>query len=136
MLQRANVLSKIREKGLSPDSMTWRKLDGTPISALTGLNSGHDRGGVIYPVEDLTRLLYEELCQYDCATVLFGHKVVSVGQSEGTAWVEFDDGKKLEADFVVGCDGANSSVRKALFGKNFPGKTWDKMIMGTNVCNS
>jgi 2-polyprenyl-6-methoxyphenol hydroxylase-like FAD-dependent oxidoreductase len=38
-----------------------------------------------------------------------------------------------EADYVVGCDG-DSIVRRKLFGEMvFPGFTWDKQIVATNV---
>lgn len=134
VLSRAEVLDKIRSNGLSPDSMTWRKLDSSPIKSLHGLNSGSDgEGAVIYPVEDLSRLLYEEVRQQPSVTIHWNHKIVSVGQNESIAFVEAENGNRLEADFVVGCDGASSAVRKALFGQTFPGKTWDNVIVGTNV---
>lgn len=113
--------------------MTWRKLDGTPIKTLPGLSSAGDKSGVILPVEDLTRLLYEEVSRERLAKVHFNHRVVSVGQSDDSAWVSLEDGRKFEGTFIVGCDGASSAVRKSLFGSNFPGKTWDKVIIGTNV---
>lgn len=124
----------IRERGLSPDSMTWRKLDGSIISQLSGLNNDQDRGGfVMYPVHDFAQLLLEEVNKFDGVRVYFGHKVTSVGQNHRSAWVECDNGAKFEGDFVVGCDGATSAVRKALFGREFPGTTWDPIIVATNV---
>ena len=71
------------------------------------------------------------------ATVTWSRKVVGVRQDDGRAWVEVEtpDGKeRMEADFIVGCDGANSQVRKSLFGeKSFPGFTWNEQIVATNV---
>ena len=93
---------------------------------------------VIYPLNLLSELIMEEILKLPCAAVRFQQKVVGVGQNEGDAWVkiETEDGttKTMTADFVVGCDGGSSGVRKALFGKNFPGKTWDQQIVTTNVC--
>lgn len=40
--------------------------------------------------------------------------------------------RTLEADWVIGCDGARSSVRKDL-GVEFEGFTWDDTFMATNV---
>ncbi|KAH7635421.1 hypothetical protein B0T09DRAFT_22878 [Sordaria sp. MPI-SDFR-AT-0083] len=65
------------------------------------------------------------------------------GEEKG-AWVEVevtgDDGevkesKKIggEGYIVVGADGANSAVRKGLFGDEFPGFTWDRTIIATNT---
>jgi 2-polyprenyl-6-methoxyphenol hydroxylase-like FAD-dependent oxidoreductase len=134
VLRRAKVVDKLREVGLSPDSMTWRRLDGRKIEALTGLRNGdYENGHILYPVEKLTRLLLEELGKQPSATVYWNHKVLSVGQDESSAWVDVENGARLKADFVVGCDGATSSVRKALFGSSFPGKTWDKIMVGINV---
>jgi 2-polyprenyl-6-methoxyphenol hydroxylase-like FAD-dependent oxidoreductase len=134
VLHRAKVLSKIREVGLAPESLTWRKLDGTVINSLAGLQAGGEESAtVIHPAEDLARVFLEEAYKQPSVTVHWSHKVVSVGQTEANAWVDIEGGKRLEADFVVGCDGASSVVRKSLFGKKFGGKTWDKIIMGTNV---
>lgn len=134
MLHRAKVLGKIRELGLTPNSLTWRKPDGTLVNGVTGLANGADENtAVIYPAEDLSRLFLEEVNKQPGVTVHWSHKVVSAGQNEASAWVNVEGGGRLEADFVVGCDGASSAVRKSLFGQNFPGKTWDKIIMGTNV---
>jgi 2-polyprenyl-6-methoxyphenol hydroxylase-like FAD-dependent oxidoreductase len=33
----------------------------------------------------------------------------------------------------LGCDGANSQVRKSLFGKEYPGETLHSQIIATNV---
>jgi len=41
----------------------------------------------------------------------------------------------MAADYVIGCDGANSKVRRSLFGDwNFPGFTWGEQIVATNLC--
>ena len=39
----------------------------------------------------------------------------------------------VKAKYVVGCDGANSIVRRKLFGEEYPGFTWDAQIIATNV---
>jgi 2-polyprenyl-6-methoxyphenol hydroxylase-like FAD-dependent oxidoreductase len=70
-------------------------------------------------------------------TVLWNKKVTDVGSDEKGAWavVEGECGKeeRWRADYICGCDGANSQVRKSLFGNEFPGKTWDAQIIATNV---
>ena len=45
------------------------------------------------------------------------------------------NGKKqrMEGDFVLGCDGGGSVVRKGLFGKSFPGYTWPMQLVAVNV---
>jgi 2-polyprenyl-6-methoxyphenol hydroxylase-like FAD-dependent oxidoreductase len=69
--------------------------------------------------------------------VRWNKKVVDVGSNGKEAWavVKNGDGKeeRWTADYICGCDGANSAVRKSLFGNEFPGKTWDAQIIATNV---
>lgn len=91
---------------------------------------------VLYPVHMLSHLLIERLRAYPTATVHMGHKVINVGQDDEKAWIEVTTGagsKRMEGDFVVGCDGASSAVRKALFGARFPGHTWESQIVVLNV---
>lgn len=138
MLRRAGILNVVRERGFTVRDMSWRKLGGDPIVEIKNLDKiDHPDRMVIYPLNLLSELIMEEISKLPCAAVTFQHKVVAVGQNEREAWVkiESEDGiiNTMEADFVVGCDGASSVVRKALFGKNFPGKTWDQQIVTTNV---
>ncbi|KAJ9502886.1 hypothetical protein H2202_002008 [Exophiala xenobiotica] len=58
-------------------------------------------------------------------TVKFNHRVINVGQHADHAWVEVEAGegdakekKRFTADYVVGCDGATSAVRKRCSGAN------------------
>ena len=134
VLGRAGILPKVRAKGITPDFMMWRRPGGEPVKILQGLKDAHPMSTVICPVITLSRLLYEELRAFESlASVRFGHQVASAGQDGKCAWIVLQDGQRLGADYVVGCDGASSAVRKSLFGKTFPGKTWDKMIVGTDV---
>ena len=53
-------------------------------------------------------------------SLLWGHAVVDAGQDAGGAWVDLEPsatdgtGHRVEAAYVVGCDGANSTVRDLL----------------------
>jgi len=49
--------------------------------------------------------------------------------------VETPEGRKvIVGDYVLGCDGANSQVRRSLFGDlNYPGETLESQIIATNV---
>jgi len=137
-LRRAGVTGDMRAAGFIPNTICWRKLDGT---YLTGLDSSvfgdHPDRMICLPLNKLGQILYDHLKRCPSAMVSWGQKVVSVGQDEKTAWVDVDtpEGRKtLHAKYIVGCDGANSQVRRSLFGDlNFPGKTWDEQIVATNV---
>jgi 2-polyprenyl-6-methoxyphenol hydroxylase-like FAD-dependent oxidoreductase len=75
--------------------------------------------------------------------IRFNHRVTDVGQdaTRRKAWAREGVGaagkgphlQRLEADYVVGCDGAKSVVRRSLFGRDWPGKTWDCRFIVQNV---
>ena len=146
-LRRAGVLSEIRETGFSPEVTCWRKLDGTYLAGFNCIvDKDYEDRLACMPLAQLDQLLYrhvlKEGVERGLCEVRFGRKVLSVGQDEGSAWVEVevvgeDRKEKLEAQYVVGCDGASSTVRRQLFGNgDFPGWTWDKQIVATNVRSS
>ncbi|KAK3503251.1 hypothetical protein B0T13DRAFT_521904 [Neurospora crassa] len=111
-------------------------------------------------LQDLLEVMLEE-CVERGVEMCWRHRVVGVGHTglgdkdgeeekggekgeERGAWVEVEvtgeDGevkerKKVggEGCIVVGADGANSAVRKGLFGDEFPGFTWDRTIIATNT---
>lgn len=140
-LQRAGILDELRAEGLSLDTMCWRRFGDH--SYVAGFNAevlgdvgGNDWRTVSYPLQDLDQLMLDRFLEKYNGDIRWQHKVVGVGQDGDKAWVDVEtpEGKgRLEADYVVGCDGANSAVRKALFGDDYPGFTWDAQIIATNV---
>ncbi len=68
---------------------------------------------------------------------LYNHKVVEIGQDDSKAWVQVETptgSQTHEADYIVGCDGANSKIRRCLFGESvYPGHTWEEQIVATNT---
>ena len=138
-LGRAGVLDEIRAQGFDPIITCWRKLDGTYLAGwdCTVVKDDYDRLACM-PLAQLDKLLYREATAQPTVNVLFNHKVVDLGQDETKVWVEAEtpDGvKRFEAEYAVGCDGASSIVRRKLYGgrESFPGWTWDKQIVATNV---
>lgn len=152
-LDRAGVLSEIKRRGIIVTDMTYRYAvpAGSPLEDPPG--SGHARiatmdGRAIMDVDgfdyrshclvlqDLCALMLELFTERHGGRVSWLHRVVDVGQEGERAWVDVEtpEGKKrLEADYVVGCDGAGSQVRRSLFGPEFPGFTWEKQIVATNT---
>lgn len=120
-----------------PRRLCWRKLDGTRIA-------GFDRGLLHDDSDALTVLSVGELSGI-CVDALrergvevsWGQRVVSVGgtgEGDESAWVETESGQRFEAEFVVGCDGGNSAVRRLVLGREgFEGFTWGEQIVATNV---
>lgn len=63
-------------------------------------------------------------------------RVVKVGQDQNKAWIEVDTPRGLhrpEADYVIGCDGLSSTVRRELFGFEYLDETLSAQIIATNV---
>ena len=139
ILKRAGVLEDVRRAGFSPDNLTYRKLDGTPIVSIEDVsNSRSPEAMTVLPIGMLGKIMLSHASRNDMISVKWGHQVIDVGQDEDSAWaiVKKDDGteEKIRGDFLCGCDGGTSQVRKSLFGPgNFPGKTWDVQLVATNV---
>jgi 2-polyprenyl-6-methoxyphenol hydroxylase-like FAD-dependent oxidoreductase len=93
----------------------------------------------ILPLNQILQILYKHCMERGngLIEVKFNHKVIDVGQDKSRAWVDVEvekEGKaRFEADFVVGCDGGSSTVRRALFGRNWPGQTFDCRLLVQNV---
>ncbi|KAH6679065.1 hypothetical protein B0J14DRAFT_685967 [Halenospora varia] len=137
-LARAGVLEDVRAEGFIAREVCWRKLSGEYIAGLDGgVLDGYPDQLTCLPLDRLGKILYSHLQAQSGVDVLWQHKVTSIHQSEEKAYVEVETAagtKMLEADYVVGCDGANSQIRRALFGDwNFPGRTWDEQIVATNT---
>ena len=136
-LRRAGVLDEIRALGFSPNGISWRKLDGTLLAAINPESVPEENRVVCLPLDKVSTIVYEKLQREKSVEVKWGHKVVDIGQDEEKAWIktETKEGPKtLYGDYIVGCDGGNSQIRRSLFGdRAFPGRTWEEQIVATNV---
>lgn len=145
LFRKVGILPEIRRDGYVPNNVCWRKLDGTRIAGLdwTGSHSSGLEGDhiTVYPVGQMCELLERELENRAGLKVRWGSKVTAIKsglqKDDETATVEVEEGgnvKEYSADYVVGTDGGNSTVRRLMFGKrNFPGFSWDEQIVATNV---
>ncbi|KAL2786627.1 hypothetical protein BJX66DRAFT_346676 [Aspergillus keveii] len=139
-LQRAGVLDKIAAEGFFPRSVCWRKKDG---SRIVGLNNEIEPESSVHRMVALelgrvVRILYDAAIELENTKVLMGYKVTGIGQDDLSAWVEVTmpsgQSDRFSADYIIGCDGANSQIRRSLFGDwVFPGSTWEQQIIATNV---
>lgn len=138
VLRRAGILDEVFAMGFQPDSVCWRKLDGSELAELK-LSAVADENTrmTCLPLDKLRQILVNHCKTTEKVTMSWGHRVTATGQDEKCAWVDVASPtgpKRLQAPYIVGCDGANSYIRRALFGDDFPGKTWDKQVVATNVC--
>jgi 2-polyprenyl-6-methoxyphenol hydroxylase-like FAD-dependent oxidoreductase len=83
----------------------------------------------------LAELVMRHLARLPRTQVLWNHTVKALGQADGSARVAVDteEGEVVfEADWVIGTDGARSTVRK-LAGLPFEGFTWPDRFVATNI---
>lgn len=141
-LRRAGLMEDIMKNAFVPDGVSWRILEVggektfEQVCTLLADNPPGGETNISLPLDELLPLMNEHLSRHPSGKVLLSHEVMSVGQDEDKAWVNVktpEGEKRLEADYIVGCDGAPSKVRRELFGNEFPGFTWDKQIVATNV---
>ncbi|KAF6841697.1 FAD binding domain-containing protein [Colletotrichum plurivorum] len=140
-LKRAGILDEIRRRGMMLSTFVWRRLEDHSKMAAFDISSLGDVGGedlraTCLVLQELDQLMLDEFLNKHHGTISWEHRVVGLGQDADHAWVDVEtsEGKKrIEADYVVGCDGANSAVRKGLFGDEYPGFTWDAQIVATNT---
>jgi 2-polyprenyl-6-methoxyphenol hydroxylase-like FAD-dependent oxidoreductase len=83
----------------------------------------------------LAELVMEHLARLPNTQLLWNHRVTALAQDGGkvTLTCETPDGKRqLSADWVIGTDGARSTVRR-LLGLEFEGFTWPDRFVATNI---
>lgn len=139
LLGRAGIADDVRRKGWTPNNFAWRKVDGTFITSIEDFaQSKNPESLVVLPLGPLGKIILDHASREDNLTIKFNHSVTSVGQDDQSAWalVKKEDGTefKVTGDYVLGCDGGSSSVRKSLYGaRNFPGQTWEERLIASNV---
>ncbi|KAF2454146.1 hypothetical protein BDY21DRAFT_366549 [Lineolata rhizophorae] len=139
-LRRAGALDAVRAQGVVPGAMCWRKRHPdweVAVKVDDFVQRSNPDMMTVLPLGQLGQVLMAEGQKEKNIEFRFGHEVVSVGQDDGGAWAtcKLSDGGEtvVRGDYLCGCDGANSIVRRTLFGERFDGFTWDAQIIATNV---
>ncbi len=82
---------------------------------------------VCLPLAELSKTINKHLVSHPNASVGWNDKLVDLGQDDAGAWVKIETPggiKTTKADYIIGCDGANSKTRRFLFSdRAFPGET-------------
>lgn len=139
LFRRAGVLEDVRRNGFLPQNWTFRKIDGTPIATIEDIAvSKSPDATTVLPSGMLCEVLLSHAEKKSNISLHWSHQVVDVGRNETSAWAiaQTPEGteKIITGDFLCGCDGGTSQVRKSLLGeRNFPGKTWDVQFVATDV---
>ena len=130
--KRAGIFDAVDKVALKPNKAVWRDMTGKSLfDMITG------RGMLALTMNLLAGIAADELQSTPRVQLKWSHEVVSLGEADGVAWVHVKTGTaqhRLQADYVVGCDGGGSTVRRCLFGENsMPGFTWDKNLVAADA---
>ncbi|ENH75852.1 3-(3-hydroxy-phenyl)propionate/3-hydroxycinnamic acid hydroxylase [Fusarium oxysporum f. sp. cubense race 1] len=92
------------------------------------------------PVSSVAQAFWRTFRGKGLIEVKFNHEVTNVGQDDKSAYVDVNikgdekaEEARLTADYIVGCDGASSAVRRSLFGRDWPGQTLPYRFVVQNV---
>jgi 2-polyprenyl-6-methoxyphenol hydroxylase-like FAD-dependent oxidoreductase len=146
VFRRAGILDDIRSQSITEfPVICWRNgQTGEKLAAidLSVVNDEADRMTVLPLSQILKIMLRHCLEKYSrFVEVRFNHRVVNIGQDETKAWASVEVGAPgeesktviLAADYLIGCDGSQSVVRKCLFQRDWPGDTFDSRLMVQNA---
>lgn len=84
----------------------------------------------------LSKILARRAAELPNVEILLRTKLISCHQTDGSVKVEIEgpDGRSvIEADYLVGADGANSTVRRSVLDLQFLGTTWPERYVATNT---
>lgn len=135
-LRRAGIFDEVSARSFHANGVSWRYIDGTRIASVYQDDALPEHRMISLPLDELIPLIASHLEKQPTGKILMSHEVIASGQDENQAWVDVktpEGTKRFHATYIVGCDGGSSKIRHDLFGKNFPGRTWDKQIVATNV---
>jgi len=130
ILNEMGIVDRFLEHGIThPELKLWDADRSTPLIRVP-LHLLADKTAfpqlLILPQSETERLLLEALERESAATVLFGCEAMSICQNGQSVTVQCRRNgrtESLEGRFVIGCDGAHSTVRESL-GATFEGITY------------
>ena len=149
VFRRAGVLDDIRSESIARfPFICWR--NGETGEKLTGIDlsvvSAEPDRMTVLPLAQIIRIIHRHCLEKysEFVEIRFNHRVIDIGQDETKAWAVVEIGAREEeretatfaADYVIGCDGGQSKVRKCLFQRNWPGETFEGHLLVQNAsCN-
>lgn len=135
LCEELGVIDEMLEQGLKVPLFQQRDRKGGVIAELD-MSLLKDETKYPYRLQleqsKFTRIVRPHLDALPNAHLVFGTRVASAEDHGDYAVAILDDGTRVECDWLIGCDGANSMVRQS-FGFEFPGETFAErfLVMST-----
>jgi len=121
ILQACGIGATLPEFSEPATTYEWRNGQGVPLLRFETPADGRQGwpSANMFNQPDLEARLLGQVDASADITMLWGHQVVGAGQDDGSAWVDMGavgsgGCTRVAASYVVGCDGANSTVRDGL----------------------
>jgi 6-hydroxy-3-succinoylpyridine 3-monooxygenase len=138
-LERLGLLDDVKEAGFTAQLLHYRVFRTGEIipSSVAPLE-----GEVAHPYNlhlgqnKLSEIVLTHLDRLPNVDVMWNTTVTDLSQDAGGVTIRADapEGvREFRADWVIGADGARSTVRRAL-GLDFDGMTWPERFVATNIC--
>jgi 2-polyprenyl-6-methoxyphenol hydroxylase-like FAD-dependent oxidoreductase len=137
LLEELGVIDEVLAQGLEVPLFQQRDRKGGIIAQLD-MSLLADETKYPYRLQleqsKLTRIIRPHLEQHENARIVFGSRVASAEEHGDSAVAILEDGTRVECDWLIGCDGANSMVRQSFVGFEFPGETFAErfLVMSTS----
>ena len=118
VLEKLGVADLARQRGITSDFQILTDPQNRAIRStdMRALNEKYGAGVVFMNRGALVECLLEELQKTGVADVHFNHSVSEVESQESKSRAVFASGKEEYCDLIIGADGINSRVRRAVFG--------------------
>jgi flavoprotein hydroxylase len=122
ILQACGIGAELPELIEPATTYEWRNGEGVPLLRFEMPLSGRQGwpSANMFNQPDLEARLRAKVAACACTSLRCGQSALDVGSDEVSAWVDLaptdgrGDTRRVRASYVVGCDGANSTVRDAL----------------------
>ena len=148
VFRRAGLLQDFRDASIPKfPTICWRRVaDGEKLISIDlSVVEDHEDRMTVLQLGKIIQIMYRHCVEKysEFIDIRFNHRVLAAGQDEAQtkAWADVEIGaeneikrtERMEADYIIGCDGSSSAVRRSLFGRDWPGQTFDCKFIVQNV---
>jgi salicylate hydroxylase len=136
-LQAIGVGDEIAAVGWASPGMYTRNMQTGEFIEFNDRKKAAERYGAPYYTYHRADLLDALASRLDSRAIHLGHRLTGLEERDDGVVLAFDNGRRVEAEFVIAADGVRSTVRHALYGDDNPTYTgqmvWRALLQGGDV---